>query len=295
MGISRTCPRCGATLISNGAWCANCMGEGTWKCQKCGYTHTPSKAMRCYNCGRPRQTPLREAIERVVEPGFQVPQTTPATSGVLTKVGLQIGEVTRHFDSRTAGQIAGSVLHEFGFHGGAFGMTMGGVGIGAGSLGLAGRSSVNLQIESSTRSDLVNDGFVAVFDEPSPLGITDTVRVVVPSDAACREMLHEVMVAAGAAVIGSLTAGQLSRLAALASSVQSETSYVADRLGAVLRASPNQRPVFSVVGLEVESHTMLGGAIQLPGEDKWTQLFPFGLLRAITPGGGPTQLPPEAG
>ena len=48
MGISRTCPRCGATLTSNGAWCANCMGSGTWKCQKCGHTHTPSTAMRCY-------------------------------------------------------------------------------------------------------------------------------------------------------------------------------------------------------------------------------------------------------
>ena len=290
MGSSRACPQCGATIAAVGTWCANCMGSN-WTCQKCGYTRNPPKAARCYNCGQLKQTPLRQALERVVAPGFRVPPTTPATYGVITRAGLQIGEVSRHFDSGTAGQITGSIAHEFGFHGGAVGITVRGVGLGVGSLGLSGQSSANLQTESTTRPDLLNDGFLAVFDEPSPLGIPDTLRVVVPSEAACREMLQELMAAAGAAVVGGLTALQLSHLTAVATSVSTEIGYVADRLSAVIRVSPSPSPVFSVVGLEVGSHTLLGGAIQMPGEERWMQLFPFGLLRAITPGGDLPQLP----
>ena len=59
------------------------------------------------------------------------------------------------------------------------------------SAGISRESTVDLQTQATTRDDLLNDAFVAVFDRLLSSGMADTVRVVAPSEAATREILAE--------------------------------------------------------------------------------------------------------
>jgi hypothetical protein len=176
--------------------------------------------------------------------------------------------------------MTGLVNHELGFHGSVVGLSVGGVGLGLGRIGLSGQSGVEMSGQSTARVDLLNDAFVAVFDEPSPGGVPDTLRVIVPSEAACREFLGTSVSAVGTDLgIPGWRLGPLTDVAV--SAVSPEIGYVADRLGAALRAGPNPDLAFSVVGISVAPHTLLGGAIRMPKEDRWVQLFPVALLRFV--------------
>lgn len=226
-------------------------------------------------------------LARLLTPGLQPPTVSPATPGTETHGDLRLGEVMRQFDSQTAGVVEGTLRHELGLHGALLAVGSGGFGFGVGSFGLSGATSVDLHTQSTTRTDLLNEGFVAVFDAPTPSGIPDTLRLVVPSQAACRDMLVGFIRAIDAqeGSVG-LSSGQVERMISVASSVVvTEASYVADRLAAVLRVNPTPAPVFSVVGVPAAAHTLLGGAIQFPGEDRWLQLSPIGLFRLIGPSG----------
>jgi len=229
-------------------------------------------------------------LEYAVETGISVPPTTPETVGVVMLEDLQLGEVQRHFDSQTASQIAGVIQHELGIHGGVVGLG----GFSIGRLGLSGASSVDLQTQATSRDDLLNDAFVAVFDRPLASGMVDTIRVVAPSDNATREILatHIRAMYEGMGSQKSVEAHKLQRMIqATTSMVNTDVGYVSDQLNGVLRRKPEPAPLFKVVGLPLGRHAILGGAIQFPGTEEWHQLFPVGLMRLIQGEGAQELLP----
>lgn len=227
-----------------------------------------------------RARELGGTLDIALKDGLSVPPTTPATAGVVVLENVQLGEFQRHFDSQTAGQISGVLQHELGIHGGI-------VGIGrfsVGRLGVSGTSSVDLQIQATTRDDLLNDAFVAVFDRPLPSGMVETLRVVAPSENATREILAEHLRAMyeGMGSRKSIDPLQLERMIQTTMSmVSTEVGYVSDQLSAVLRRKPEPAPLFEVVGLPLGPHALLGGAIRFPGDDEWHQLFPVELMRVL--------------
>lgn len=132
---------------------------------------------------------IAENFKVVLKPDYKLPLTSPETSRIEVNRNLHIGEIKREFDSQTAGLIQGTMAHELGFHGSFTGITIGQFGFGRGNLGLSGTTNVNLNTNSTTRSDFLNDSFVAIFDVPSQSLVPDTIRVIVPSEQACRELV----------------------------------------------------------------------------------------------------------
>jgi hypothetical protein len=229
-------------------------------------------------------------LSAVFKPGFTIPLTTPETPAVVVRRNLRLGEIRREFDSQTAGVIQGTMRHELGLHGSFTGVRLGQIGIGRGQLGLSGMTSVDLQTNSTTRSDFQNDGFVAIFDEPSQTAIPETLRVIVPSEEACREVIVDYLSSVCTQMgLDRFDPGLGQRITPVAArSIATDISYVSDKLGAVLRMNAEKAPVFNVVGVMSGPHMMLGGAIQMPGDDRWLQLFPVHLLRILSmpPGDG---------
>jgi hypothetical protein len=227
-----------------------------------------------------RARALGHSLDIAIESGISVPPTTPATAGVVVFEDVQVGEVQRHFDSQTAALISGVLQHELGIHGGVIGLG----GFSVGRLGISGASTVDLQTQATTRDDLLNDAFVAVFDRLLPSGMVDTVRVVAPSEAATREILagHLRAMYEGMGSRKSVGTQQFERIVQTTMSmVSTDVGYVSDQLSAVLRRKPDPAPVFTVVGLPLGQHALLGGSIQFPGADEWHQLFPVELMRLL--------------
>ncbi len=227
-----------------------------------------------------RARALGHNLDIAMEAGISVPPTTSATVGVVVFEDLQVGEVQRHFDSQTAGQISGVLQHELGIHGGMIGLG----GFSVGRLGISGASAVDLQTQATTRDDLLNDAFVAVFDRLLPSGMVDTVRVVAPSEAATREILTEHLRAMYEAMGSQKSVGtqQFERMIQTTMSmVSTDVGYVSDQLSAVVRRKPDPAPLFKVVGLPLGQHALLGGSIQFPGSSEWHQLFPVELMRLL--------------
>lgn len=220
-------------------------------------------------------------LKTLFNPGFTVPLTTPETPDVVVRRNLRLGEIRREFDSQTTGVIEGAMQHELGLHGSFTGIKLGGIGIGSGQLGLSGTTKVNLQTQSTTRSDFRSDRFVAIFDEPSNSPIPETLRVIVPTEEECREVIVDYF----SSVLShmGLEQGLEQRIMSVAEgAIATDISYVSDRLSAVLRMNSEKAPVFNVIGVMSRPHMMLGGAIQMPGDDRWLQLFPVGLLRILS-------------
>lgn len=216
-------------------------------------------------------------------PNAMVPETTPALAGLTHYEGLRLGEVSSQFDSQMAGQIAGSLRHELGFHGGFVGLGIGGLGLGVGRLGLSGVSTVDLATESTSRPDLLNQGFVAVFEIPASGGLADTLRVVVPSEAASAQMVKDFAYDV-AQRMGrhAPSEPQLDRVGeVLDSIISTEITYALDRANAALRLPVESRPLFDVVGMPIGPSAVLGGALRIQGSTKWIQLFPLGLMHAM--------------
>jgi hypothetical protein len=222
-------------------------------------------------------------MSRFLVPQTEVPRTTPAIPDTEVHEGLRIGEINSQFDSRMAGQITGKLRHELGFHGGSVGVGVGGYSLSVGRLGLSGVSSVDLGTEGTSRADLLNQAFVAVFEVPTQRGIPETLRVVVPSEAACSQMLIDsVLEIAGRMGSEPLPDTEITRMTGvLGSLVSTEITYALDRLNAVLRIDRSARPAIDVVGIPIGPGALLGGALRIQGESRWVQLFPLGLMHAM--------------
>lgn len=238
---------------------------------------------------------LSVLLSAIIKPGFAIPLTTPDTPAVEVRRNLRLGEIRREFDSQTAGVIQGTMQHELGLHGNFTGVKLGGIGIGRGQLGLSGVTDVNLKTRSTTRSDFLSDSFVAIFDEPRQSVIPETLRVIVPTEEECRELIVDYFSSVSTQMgLNRFNEGLDQRIMQVATqSIATDISYVSDRLSAVLRMNAEKPPTFNVVGVMSGPHMMLGGAIQMQGDDRWLQLFPFGLLRVLSmpsgDGGTPEQ------
>jgi len=90
---------------------------------------------------------------------------------------------------------------------------------------------------------------------------------------------------------------------AITNAVSSESSYVGDRLNALLRLPASERPAVTVIGQPLDGHTILVGAVRFGLAGPAYQLFPIALIRALEalidgrplPPHPPSGLPPADG
>lgn len=229
------------------------------------------------------------------------PITDQSVDRVTAFPGLRVGEVERHFDEVTFGAIQGGMQHSFRIKGTsssvhgmpqevfladtASWMRMVGTGVSTVQLGMDGRTS----------ADLTDDAFIAVFEKPQAEGV-DTVRVVVPSARQARAYVSQLLqLWSSQLVLNSAQELMLRRYAgAIIQSVSSDSSYVGDRLGAILRMPAAERPLVTVIGEPLNQHAVLGGAVRFGEGGLLYQLFPLALVRALAAlmEGRPLPLPP---
>ncbi len=209
------------------------------------------------------------------------PLTAPG-DGVELHPGLVIGEVSRHFDSKTTGSIHGWLQHNLGFSGVGVGLRVASFGLGVGTLGLRGSSTAQFDVDTTSRDDLVSDGFVAVFDAEDR-GRVDTLRVIAPGEQAVREMVTAVIRSFGLEMGEDCWRDQaLQGLSpAIANAFETEIPYVSDRLNAILRQPVERRSMVRVLGVPIHQRVLLGGAIAFNGDNQWHQLFPIRFLRDL--------------
>ena len=206
-----------------------------------------------------------------------------SSPNVLTVRDARVGEVSQHFDQRLSASVSGWLRHELGLHGWGAAGSVGNVGLGLGNVGISGSSLVNLDVSGVIRDDLSGDGFVAVLERDQPNGAIDTVRVIVPSEPACREYIANLMSAMGTTFGGGSHRDETLRRFGpqLAASFPCDVSHVSDQLRAILRQPTERRPAVSVVGEDLGASVMLGGAIRIGGDAPWQQLFSISRSRAI--------------
>ncbi|MBA2591727.1 MAG: hypothetical protein H0U97_05445 [Gammaproteobacteria bacterium] len=205
------------------------------------------------------------------------------SSGMRIIQGANVGEISQHFDQRLSASVSGWLHHELGLHGWGVGGSVGRVGLGVGKVGISGSSSVDLDVSGVIRNDLGGDGFVAVLEQDRPNGMIDTLRIIVPSEPACREYIANLLSAIGATFgTGSHVDETFRRYSSqLAASFPCDVSRVSDQIRALLRQLPERRPTVSVVGEDVGGSAILGGAIRIGADGPWHQLFPISRNRAI--------------
>jgi DNA-binding SARP family transcriptional activator len=202
--------------------------------------------------------------------------------------GLRVGEVERHFDQVTAAAIQGGMQHAFRLKGTSTSVhglpaevlmfdtaswtRMTGSGISAVQLGMTGRTS----------DDLTDDAFVAVLERDQADGV-DTIRAVVPSERNARAYVNQILMVWSAQLApGSDRALMLRRyVGAITQTVTSDSSYVGDRLGAILRMPASERSSITVIGEPMNSHAVLVGAVRFGANGPLFQLFPVALVRAL--------------
>jgi hypothetical protein len=224
----------------------------------------------------PGATSLSGRLQLMSVSGFQTPLTGPNTPGCVTVNDLRVGEVERHFDTASLGSIQGSSTHQLSgsfswggsFLGAAGASVLGGGVRGGGSMSVSGESTFDLTSQALSRADLLSDAVLAIFDQASPAGVPDTVRLVLPSARAARSALQELF-------LGGPIPFPVPEV---------QSSYVGDRLTAILRLHPEPAPVFSAVGVPIGPHSLIAGAVRFPGQDEWIQVFPLGLLAFLAGG-----------
>jgi hypothetical protein len=111
----------------------------------------------------------------------------------------------------------------------------------------------------------------------------DTIRIIAPSEPACREYIAHLPPAMGTTFgAGSHVDAAFRRYAPqLSASFPCDVPHVSDQLRAVLRQPPERRPTVAVVGEDLGGWAILGGAIRFGAAGPWQQLFPLSLNRAI--------------
>lgn len=204
-----------------------------------------------------------------------------ATPGYSVTREVTVGELVRNFNQETSGSIAGWIDYRLGFKGWGVGVQAGRLGLGTGSLGLSGLSQVHLSLSSTTRADLVSDGWMAVLEAPTAGGVPDMMRLVVPSEAAVNELLGGL--ASSVAEACGTVLPRSSRMIiecsrALCAPGRTNISYVGDRLMALTRLPADRRPPVTVIGVQLADHTVLGGALRFGTEDGVHQLVPLLLI-----------------
>lgn len=133
---------------------------------------------------------LAQSIADRCEALLRQPSHTAYSSAAVQEVAPQhLLEVERHFDQRTAGDVRGTVMHQFSLFGATLGVgrTVGSRSVvsgGAISGALKGLSDVHLTLASTTRSDLMGDAIFALFETSGPDGSPDTLRVTALSNGA---------------------------------------------------------------------------------------------------------------
>lgn len=214
--------------------------------------------------------------ERLRVIGARMEPLSDRSSDMRIIQGANVGEISPHFDQRVSASISGWFHHELGLHGW-------GVGGSVGKVGISGASRVDLDVSGVMRDNLGGDGFIAVFEQDQPNGMIDTIRIIVPSDPACREYIAQLLPAIGATFgTGSHVDATFRRYAPqLAVSFPCDVSHVSDQLRAILRQPLERRPTVTVVGEDLGGAAILGGAIRFGVDGSWQQLFPLSLNRAI--------------
>jgi hypothetical protein len=218
---------------------------------------------------------------RVSEILLTGPQTAPGLPPGSFSVGpFKPGEIVRQFDASTVGSITGLIYHRLSFTGWGLGGSTQRIGIGIGQLGLTGQSDVQLSLQATTRTDLLGEGFIAVLENPSQP--TQVIRVVVPAKAAVDELVRA-FVESRTSIFpeGSHQAMAVAGLADRMPPLGPNGSWVADRFSAALRIDRNSRPTVSVVGFQIDEHTLLGGGFLFGDEGKWIEVIPFARLDAL--------------
>lgn len=212
------------------------------------------------------------------------PPTDVSVPGTQVLTSPRLAEVSKHFDSNTNASITGWMDHNLGFHGWGAGVGVGGVGLGVGRLGLSGHSDVNLTMDATTRDNMLSDGFIAVLEIGSGASV-QPIRLVVPGDPAARGTVASLILAATRAYGGREGSHRTRTLENLAAAVRSaplgDISYCSDRLSAILRLPPAQRPALSITGVSLGRHVVLGCAIRFGNEATEYQLFPLAMTLAI--------------
>jgi hypothetical protein len=220
--------------------------------------------------------PLRSRLYHILSDG---PKTVPGEpAGAVATGPLIAGELVRHFDAVTTGAIDGWIDHRLGFTGWALGGTAEHAALGIGRLGLEGRSDVRLSLRTTTRTDLLGEGFIVVLEDPStPTHVT---RVVVPSKRAVDAfVLAFVESRTRVFPAGSHQAMALSGFVEAVSPLDVHGSHISDKIGASLRMDRMVRPTVAVVGLRIDDHTIMGGSFLFGDEGAWIEAVPLARLQ----------------
>lgn len=244
-----------------------------------------------YEASKPIKAALPALMAEVQSSSLNIDTAQP---GVAVYQGLQLGEVSRHFDSQTSASIEGWLNHNLQVSGRTVSYQRGLTGadyryydsmsVGNYSGSITGQSSVHLTFSGTTRDNLLADGFVAVLEQETTEGWMDTLRVIVPSEPAMREYVQQFIASMGKMFpSGSHRDAVLQQGAtALAQYLSTDVSYVSDRLNAILRMPPEKRPVVAVIGTQVTAHAIVGGAMQFANDGRWHQLFPISVIQKMT-------------
>jgi len=231
------------------------------------------------------------------------PVTDESVDGVVVYKALKVGEVERHFDQVTSASIQGQMQHAFKMSGSGssihdvplralFGDTRSFYEFNG-----SGISDVRLGLSGSSRDDLAGDAFVAVFEQRLPDGTIDTIRAIVPSEGQVRSYVGQLLNAWQTQLGLNTDSEQMLRKysGTIYQGIASDSSYVGDRLTAVLRMPQQEQPTVMVIGEAIGPHAVLAGAIRFGPSGPLYQLFPVALIHALSAliAGRPLPKPPS--
>jgi len=213
-------------------------------------------------------------------------------------------EIERHFDHQSDGAITGTLSHTMRMFGSTVSAGLGQVSRGgtmvSGSLGsfsgsINGLSQVDLAMQNTTRADLMGDALFAVFEAVDPSGRRDTYRVISMSQPGVRGWI-DALVRHAADQFGGGATHSGSTLLAWAGNLMAQfqpqdTSYVTDRLKAVLTRTYDDREPVEIVGTPAGRNAVLATSVRIAGGEelrlmpsRFPQLFGAAVAEGITVG-----------
>jgi len=189
---------------------------------------------------------------------YRLSSETPATDETVDRISvyheLRVGELERHFDQTTSAAIQGGMQHVFNLRGTSSSIhDLPGIFLADTqswmSLGGSGASNVQLAMAGTTSDELTGEAFVAVFERTVP-GALDTIRAVVPSERQARGYVNQLLTYLSNHFGPGTTSELMVRryTGALIAAVTSDSSYVGNRLNAILRLPAADRPLVTLIG-----------------------------------------------